>query len=184
MDKAAEEVRNAINNGIDLIREGAGIQATLITFIVQILATLVLFLFVRIFLWKTVTGLLDKRKQAEVDAINEKDQLLKENQELKEEAKTIIDSSRLEAQKEHDLIIQNANQEHDAIITEANQKAQKLKEDAERDIEQQYKQAEDQIKEQIVTVAYDLSRKITNEEIDSKMNDEIIDNFFKEQQND
>ena len=62
MDKAAEAVREAIMNGIDLIREGAGVDVTALTFITQICATIILFLFVRFFFWDKVTAIIEKRK--------------------------------------------------------------------------------------------------------------------------
>ena len=184
MDNAAQEVKNAINNGIDLIRDGAGIQATLATFIIQILATIVLFLIVRIFLWKTVTNLLDKRKQAEVDAINQKDQLLKENEELKEESKTIISNATLEASTIRQDIISNAEIEKQEIINDAKCEASKIKQEAHEEIEREISSKQEEIKQEIVTIAYELSQKITSENLTKEKNEELIDNFFKEKDND
>lgn len=182
MDKAAEEVKNAIYNGIDLIRDGAGIQATLVTFIIQILATLVLFLFVRFFLWNTIMNILNKRKEAEAHALEEKDEMIAETAKLKKEAETIISNSQIEAEQIKQQKLQEALDEGNEIITKANEVANKKMEDAEANIEQQYQDMQNQIKEEIINTAYLLSQKITEKEIDEKKNKEIIDNFFKSEE--
>ena len=78
MGGAAETVKNAIMNGIDLIREGAGLDITSVTFITQICATLVLFLVVRFKCWNIVTNFLEKRNQSVKAALNEKTEAEKE----------------------------------------------------------------------------------------------------------
>ena len=72
MDKAAESVRNAIMNGIDLIREGAGIDITSATFIIQICATLFLFLIVRFKCWNIVTNFLENRNKSVQASLDKK----------------------------------------------------------------------------------------------------------------
>ena len=182
MDQAAEEVKNAIYNGIDLIRDGAGIQATLITFIIQISATLVLFSFVRFFIWKTVMNILNKRKEAEVNAINEKNQMIEETNKLKSDADTIISDSKKAAELLKNQMIQDAESESAEIIENANKVALKKLEDADAAIDREYQNMQNQIKEEIVSTAYLLSQKITEKEIDEEKHKAIIDNFFKSEE--
>ena len=69
----ADAVEKAIDYGIDLLREGAGIDVTAITFIVQICATIILFLFVRFFLWNKVMDMIHKRESLIQEQIDSKD---------------------------------------------------------------------------------------------------------------
>lgn len=182
MDKAAEEVQSAITNGIDLIREGAGINATLVTFIVQICATLVLFLIVRFFLWNKVTSILDKRKASIENAINEKNQIIDETNKLKEEANNIISQANLEAENLKTSILSEAEKESSNIISDANIKAKQMIEDAKVDIDEQYQNAEGKIKEEIISVAYELARKITGDNISEEKNEQLVKDFFNEEE--
>ena len=127
MDKAAEAVKNAIMNGIDLIREGAGIDITSATFIIQICATIVLFLFVRYKLWNIVTGFLEKRVQSVITELQKKEQAEAELVELKAESSHIIDDAKQEALElvsnakkvatiEQERIVNNAKQEANVIL--------------------------------------------------------------------
>lgn len=179
MDKAAEEVQNAIQNGIDLIREGAGITASLATFIIQILATLVLFLIVRFLLWNRITAMLDKRKMATQEAIDNLNAIEAKTDSLKKEADTIISDAVNDANLKKEAIINDANLEKEEIISKAKIKADGMIKDAEEEISRSKEEAKEEIKEEIIEVAYELSKKITASEIDSKKNNEIIDQFFE-----
>ena len=184
MDKAAEEVQSAITNGIDLIREGAGISATLVTFIVQICATLVLFLIVRFFLWNKVTSILDKRKAAIEDAIASKKQIIDETAKLKEEASVIIDNAKNEAEDVKASIITQARVESDHLLNDASCKATQMIEDAKEEIDEQYNAAQQEIKEEIISVAYELARKITEANISPEQNEQLVKDFFAKEQAD
>ena len=74
----ADSVKNAIDLGIDLLRDGAGIDVTAVTFIIQICATIILFIYVRFFLWKTVTGMIDARRANIQKELDSKEYALKE----------------------------------------------------------------------------------------------------------
>ena len=93
MDQAAEAVKNAIMNGIDLIREGAGLDITSATFIIQICATLVLFLIVRFKCWNIVTNFLEKRNQSVKAALNEKTEAEKEVKALQFESAHLLEDN-------------------------------------------------------------------------------------------
>lgn len=184
MDEAAKAVQEMIMNGIDLIREGAGIDITAITFITQICATVVLFLFVRFFAWGMVTNILETRKAKTQAILDERDEAQKEVNELNLQAKTILSNAELTAKQHLDETIKAANLQKEKIIKEAKEEATQMLIDAKNQIEFEKAQVADDIKNEIIDVAYLLSEKITANNIDRSKNQEIVDNFFKEVAND
>jgi len=181
MDQAAEAVKNAIMNGIDLIREGAGLDITSATFIIQICATLVLFLIVRFKCWNIVTNFLEKRNQSVKAALNEKTEAEKEVKALQFESAHLLEDAKQTA----DSLVQDArklaNVEKDKIIQDAKQEAQILLENAKATIEQEKQDLQEDIKNEIVEVAYLLSEKITKSHIDRSKDQELVKEFLKEE---
>lgn len=176
----ADSVKNAIDLGIDLLRDGAGIDVTAITFIVQICATLVLFLFVRFFFWNKVTGMIDKRRENIQKDIDSKEEAILELEKAKVEASAII----TKAKKEADLIVEQAKtnskiaadniMNHTLLEIEVKQKA------ADEQIKNDRAKMEEGLREEIISVAYTLAEKITEKEIDQNKNQQMVDNFLKE----
>jgi len=180
MDQAAQEVTEAIKNGIDLIREGAGLQTTLATFVIQIAATLVLFLYVRLFLWKRVTSMLDARKKAQQDALDELNNMKDDTDRLKQDASTIISDAKKDALNEKEEIIIEAKNEAKTIKNEAQIEAKRMIDEANENIEQEISNARQQVKEEIIDVAYALSEKIVEREIDRKKNQDLVDSYLED----
>ena len=180
MDNAAKAVKAAIENGIDLIREGAGIDVTSITFITQICATIILFLFVRFFLWDKVTNILEKRKEVANASIKEKEEATKQLEELKTEmASTQKDAERKLKAYEKEMQ-EKANQEKEAIIAQANLEKEAIIQEAKKAMADEKAQMAQDIKDEIIDVAYLLAEKITDAEVDTKKNQELVEKFFEE----
>ena len=176
----ADSVKNAIDLGIDLLRDGAGIDVTAITFILQICATIVLFLFVRFFLWNTVTKMVDERRQNIQKEIDSKDEALHELAKAKNEANDIISNAKDEA----DAIIQkaktNSQVEAESIMNKALAEIEFKQKAATTQIENERAQMEENLRDEIISVAYVLAEKITEKEIDQSKNENLVDEFLKE----
>ncbi len=175
----AEAVQDAINNGIDLLREGAGIDVMALTFITQILATIVLFLIVRFKFWNVVTKMIDTRKQKIQSSLMEKDQALNQVAELKMEAASIEQNAKISANQ----IIENAKlasiQEADAILNEAHEQIAVDVARAKAEIEQDRRIMEQGVRNEIIDVAYLMAEKITTEELTREKSNELVDDFFQ-----
>ena len=181
MDKAAESVRNAIMNGIDLIREGAGIDITSATFIIQICATLFLFLIVRFKCWNIVTNFLENRNKSVQASLDKKLEAEVETEKLLKESSNILTDAKREA---NEVLIDArslANKEKEKIVTDAKLEANRILENANQQIEQNRKDLEEDIKNEIVEVAYLLSEKITKSHIDRTKDQELVNEFLKEE---
>lgn len=176
----ADSVKNAIDLGIDLLRDGAGIDVTAITFIIQICATIILFIYVRFFLWKTVTGMIDARKAGIQKELDSKDDALKELEVARLEAASIVDNAKTEAS----LIIDRAKStsvvEADSIKKRAFAEIEAKEKASLEQINSEYKKAEENLRSEVITVAYALAEKITEKEIDEAKHQELVNDFLKE----
>lgn len=152
----------------------------ILTIVVQLGATLVLFLLVKKLLWKPAMNILNERKEKMVKdlddakAINEEANLnLKEVKDQMREAKLtsqeIINNSRNEA-----------NKIKEEIINQAKIEAQNKIEEADRHIDEKIKEAQAKLHNDIVDVAMVTVNKIMSEIATSKDDEEIINEFTSE----
>ncbi len=176
----ADAVEKAIDYGIDLLREGAGIDVTAITFIVQICATIILFLFVRFFLWNKVMDMIHKREALIQEQIDSKDNAKVELAKAEEEAKVILTNAKNEADSIIERAKTNSKVEAQLIMDKAIEEIETKKKNADDQIKNDREKMEEGLRDEIVSVAYALAEKITEKEIDQTKNEKLVDDFLKE----
>ncbi len=145
----------------------------------QLLATLVLIIVVRVFLWKPITNFIEKKQEALnkelYDAKNEKERLQQVKQETLKEYETV----KIEAQDIKKALQEEAQQEKEQIIAEARLEAKRRLDQVELDIQQEIRESNEKIRNMIKDIAFDAAEKILQHEIDGDtyeaMLDEIID---------
>lgn len=148
------------------------------TIVFTLINTLIIFLIFRIFLFKPVGKILDKRKElaaAEIaDAQKAKESAQKAEQEYlesiagaKEEAAEIIRQANLRAQ---------AREEE--LITEANRKAAEIRAKAEEAIERDKQCALNEIKDEISDIVIMAATKVVEKEISQADNEKLIEGFL------
>lgn len=152
----------------------------LTNFALQLLATLVLFLVVRHFLYAPVTNLINKRKEivaaniAEAEKIKEEAAKMKGDYEAdiraaQHEAKEIVDHSRVRAEK--------LKQQ---IMDEAHEEVKQVKIRASKDIERDKEQAQREMKDEIAQIAMLVASKIIQKNLDNQSQQNLIDQFIDE----
>lgn len=150
------------------------------TIVFTLINTLIIFLIFRIFLFKPVCKILDKRKEmaaAEIaDAQKAKEAAEKAEQEYtarladaKSEAAEIVKQATLRAQKREE-----------EIVSEANQKAAEIRAKAEENIERDKQRAVNEIKDEISEIVVMAASKVVEKEISAKDNEDIIAKFLSE----
>lgn len=176
---------------LGIMSEGAASEASGTTFldlvsidpgtiVFTLINTLIIFLIFRIFLYKPVCRILDKRKEmaaAEIaDAQKAKEAAEKAEQEYtarladaKNEAAEIVKQATLRAQKRED-----------EIVSEATQKAADIRARAEENIEREKQRAVNEIKDEISDIVVMAAGKVAQKEISAKDNEEIISQFLNE----
>ncbi len=148
--------------------------------VLNILALIVLLVFVRIFLWERISTFIDLRQKALVEALEtadmerEKAKSLQENsvkeyEKMKEETRLLKEKLTIEAYHQQDELIAGAKKEAKRRLDQAN-----------KDIEYEILQANQQIKQSIKEIAFAAAEKIVKREIDEDIHQDIIDNLVQD----
>lgn len=152
-------------------------------FITQLIAFIILFVAVFFLAYKPVKKFLKKRNEyvkSNIDASRENELASIEKLKAAEdnlnssykEAKKIISSAKVDAEKERALIINKAKDEA---------KLEKLK--ASEEIEAEIKKSQDEIHKEMVDIALLASEKILEREVSTADNQKRVDSFIKDMKN-
>ncbi len=147
---------------------------------IQLISTIILFLAVKFFLWKPITNILEKRREAidlelkeaedaKNNSIQIEQELLQEKERAKAEVKALI------SQAEHDALVQK-----ESIINDAKAEAKRRLDNLENELVQEKANMEADIKKEIVDIAFQAAEKIVAKEIDKDKYLDFINDFLEE----
>ena len=182
----ASDLGDLVRRGLEIFtfQEGSGHAHPIVSIIIQLVATIILFLAVRFLLWDKVTAIIEERERRSQEAFDALNQAKKETEEIYIKA----NEDKEQAHKEALMIIEKAKEksylEAEEIIKKANIDATMKLEKAREEIDLEVKKASGEIKKEIVEVAYMLAEKIINKEIDENKHQELVNDFIKEYNND
>ena len=173
-----QAIADFVNDALGITNGAFGVNAN--EMLIQIVATLILFLVVRFFFWNKVTDYLEGRKEAMVQEYNDAKTANDEAKGMREEAeaelnliktrsKTLIDDAKLRGEDERK-----------AILTKAKSEADKMVVDAQKEIESNIEKARNNINQEIVSVATLMAEKIIGKEIDETKHKDMIKEATKE----
>lgn len=149
------------------------------TIVFTLINTLIIFILFKVFLFKPVGKILDKRnemaaaeiaeaKRAKESAAKTEQEYIEKLAKAKEEAADIMKQATLRAQKREE-----------EIVNEANQKAAEIKARAEENIERDKQRAVNNIKDEISDIVIMAASKVVEKEISTKDNEAIIADFLQ-----
>ena len=149
------------------------------TIVFTLINTLIIFILFKVFLFKPVGKILDKRnemaaaeiaeaKRAKESAAKTEQEYIEKLAKAKEEAADIMKQATLRAQKREE-----------EIVNEANQKAAEIKARAEENIERDKQRAVNDIKDEISDIVIMAASKVVENEISAKDNEAIIADFLQ-----
>lgn len=149
------------------------------TIVFTLINTLIIFILFKVFLFKPVGKILDKRnemaaaeiaeaKRAKESAAKTEQEYIEKLAKAKEEAADIMKQATLRAQKREE-----------EIVNEANQKAAEIKARAEENIERDKQRAVNDIKDEISDIVIVAASKVVEKEISAKDNEAIIADFLQ-----
>lgn len=149
------------------------------TIVFTLINTLIIFILFKVFLFKPVGKILDKRnemaaaeiaeaKRAKESASKTEQEYIEKLAKAKEEAADIMKQATLRAQKREE-----------EIVNEANQKAAEIKARAEENIERDKQRAVNDIKDEISDIVIMAASKVVEKEISAKDNEAIIADFLQ-----
>ncbi|MDO4298782.1 MAG: F0F1 ATP synthase subunit B [Lachnospiraceae bacterium] len=144
------------------------------------LSVFVMFAFLSYLLFNPVRDMLKKRQDRVKNDIDSAQKAKEDAQKLKEDYESRIRN----IHREEDEILSAARKralENEAkIVEEAKAEAAEIIARANRQIELEKKKAEDDIKKEIITVASMIAEKVVREQIDTRIQDSLVDETLKE----
>lgn len=158
-----QDLMSAVSDAIE-----KALGASLLDMLIQIGATFVLVIIVKIFFWEKITGFLAKRKalmenelesarKANEDALALQEKTSQEYHDLKTMSKDYLEKARLRGEEEREVIVGKAKNE-----------AQNLLAQAEKEIAMEKRKAETDIRKEAVDLAALMAAKIIEKEIDER----------------
>ena len=156
----------------------------ILTILVQLCSTGVLFFVAKKFLWKPVQEMLDKRAELAQSKLIESqkreedlDYLLNDAKAKVVEAKRVADGIFEQAVKDAEVIKQDAIENANEIV---NNRLQKLQED----LEFGKQKLKEQMYNEMVEISLDVAAKLMSEKIDEEQDRKVVEEFIKEIKND
>lgn len=170
---------------LNLISEAAQPTLSLVsidpgTIVFTLINTLIIFLIFRIFLFKPVCKILDKRKEMAAAEIAEAQKAKESAAKTEQEYLERLASAKAEAAEIMKQATQRAQARGDEIIAEANKNAADIRAKAEETIERERKSAVNEIKNEISDMVILAASKVAEKEISAKDNEELISRFLSE----
>lgn len=136
--------------------------------IVQLIATLIIFLLVRFKFWKPITNILEKRRQSIDDEIAKAEESSLKAQAYELELREKLDKASNDIKIMLDNAEAQAYQRREEIIQAAKDEAQSRLDRVSFEIEQEIKNKNTEIKELIVDVAFLAASKIVEQDVDKE----------------
>ncbi len=150
------------------------------TFIFVALNLLILFFFMKKFLFKPVTEFMENRKNSIEQALKDADQAKLEAAEsrknyeeqikkIREESDKLLNEARIKATREYDEIIVNAKKDALVIVEKGRQ-----------DVERERAEMLRQVRQQIAALAITAATKVVQANMDTESNKSMVDKFIDE----
>ena len=146
----------------------------------MIIAIFVLFLCMSYFLWNPAKKYLEARKKHIEDSLAQAAADEKKAAELKAEYEERMKQADSDAEAVLTDAHKRGKENEKQIVARANEEASRIIEHATREAELEKKKASDDIKNEMVTLASMIAGKVVSASIDTKVQDELVDEALKE----
>lgn len=176
--EVSSDISETVNDGLRIITE---FYSEYKSIIIQLCATLLLFLIVRFFFWNKITAVLKAKEQNEKDAFKALEDAKKESIEVKKQIQVDLENAKQEGYQTIEKARQKAYLEAEEIIKKAKIDASMQLENAKEEIDKEIQNANESIKKEIVDVAYLLASEIIKREIDESKYDDLVNEFINKE---
>ncbi len=156
----------------------------ILTMLTQLLATLIIFLLFKKFLWKPVREILAKRTASMQSEINEAKKIHEEASAQLEEAKKEIEEARVSSRKIVEEARQEAGSLRDSILKDAERKARNKMDEANAKISQREREVRESLKEETVKVAMEAVAKLLDERSGEKDDLAALEKYIEQESRD
>ncbi|ACL74655.1 F0F1 ATP synthase subunit B [Ruminiclostridium cellulolyticum] len=150
------------------------------TFIFVALNLIILFLFMRKFLFKPVTNLMEERKSSIEQGLKDADNAKLEATEARKKYDEQIKNIKLDGDKLLNEARARAAREYDEILASAKRDALAIVEKGREEVERERAEMLKQVKQQIAVLAISAATKVVQQNMDSETNKSLVDKFIDE----
>lgn len=154
------------------------------TMLVQLCSTLVLFLLMKKFLWKSVKNFLDVRADKMQSALAESEQAKQDALTDRQKALEELQGASARGEKIVEAAVKQAKDEKESILLEAGKQADALRKKAQEQIESDRQQMYDGMSKEMVEVAMSAVEKLVGSKDTSDMDRKAIEEFVKDASHD
>lgn len=158
-------------------------STTLGTIIFVLLSFILLMVLIKIFAWKPLMTLLQKREEKVANDLDSAEQSRIAAQKLEEERQLALQNSRSEAMNIVNTAKASGEQSRQNILQEARLDADKLKNKAQAQLEREKEQALQDMKKEVASLSLELASKIMNQELSTENHTALINDFIAELEN-
>lgn len=165
MDEILKDIAGFVEGCLGPLSNNGDISTWLRDFTIQLIATLILFLVVRFFLWKPLTSFLEARRDKMDKDLIEAEEARTNAIKLEAELAAKYDAAKVEIQKLLKEAEAEGNLRKEEIIKEAKAEAARRLSLAEEEIEREIAEQTNDIKNQIISIAFLAAETIVGSEI-------------------
>ena len=149
-----------------------------------VLNILILFILLRIFLFKPINKMLDDRTQSIQKDIDDAENAKREAEELRQQYENSISEAKEEAGKILREAHEYAEAERAEIIRKSHEEADEIVNSADETIENERKRVIQQAHVQIADLAIEAASKVVSANLDDEKNRKLVDDFLSEKEAD
>lgn len=151
-------------------------------FIWSVVNLILLFILLKIFLFKPIGKIMDERTRAIQDDIDSAKKSKEEAEALKKEYNESISEAKEKAQEIIMKAHEDAESEKSVILKKSQEEADQLIIDANKTIENERRRVLSQAQTQIADLAIEAASKIIGENLDDEKNRRLVDKFLSEEE--
>ncbi len=151
------------------------------TILFSVINILVLFFFLKKFLFGRVNEILEKRAQMVQEDLDHAKKSAVEADQLKTESETALQNAKLEAQQIVLTAEQNARSQGDRITAQAQLQADAMLTEAQKEIERERSRTLDGVQGEIADLALAAASKLMEKQMDDEVNRSLVDAFLAEE---
>lgn len=164
--------------------KGTMLDVNIWNFIWSAVNIIILFILLRIFLFKPINKIMNERTRTIQDNIDEAEKSRREAEDLKQQYADSISNAREEAQQIVMKAHEDAESEKAAILKKSQEEADEIINNAGKTIENERKRIIQQAQTQIADLAIEAASRIIGENVDDDKNRRLVDEFLSAEESD
>ncbi len=179
MENILESIAEFVNKCLGPLGETGFTADHIRDFIIQLCATLILFIVVKKFFWQKITKFLEARRDAIDGELATANKANEKAAELESKLTQEYENSKLEIQTLIANAVKEGNILKQEIVSEAKKEAELRLSNATKDIEFEVKKQEQAIKDEIISIAFAAAEKIVAHEVDQKKHLKLVTDLIE-----